>query len=127
MLLFGTDAQKAELLPRLASGEWLCSFALTEPDAGSDARRAAHQGHAHAGGWRLNGRKCFITEANVADVMTVFARTDEGVTAFLVHGGWQVDKIEKKLGLRGSPTCSIVLDDVEAGRRRRARAAPATG
>ena len=48
--------------------------------------------------------------------MTVFARTEEGITAFLVEGGWQVDKVEKKLGLRGSPTCSIVLDDVELSR-----------
>jgi alkylation response protein AidB-like acyl-CoA dehydrogenase len=115
VLLFGTDEQKAELLPRLASGEWLCSFALTEPDAGSDAGAVRTRATRTEAGWRLNGRKCFITEANVADVMTVFARTEEGVTAFLVRGGWQVDKIEKKLGLRGSPTCSVVLDDVEVG------------
>ena len=116
VLLFGTDEQKAEILPRLASGEWLCSFALTEPDAGSDAAALRTRATRTDAGWRLNGRKCFITEANVADVMTVFARTEEGITAFLVHGGWQVDKVEKKLGLRGSPTCSIVLDDVEVSR-----------
>jgi alkylation response protein AidB-like acyl-CoA dehydrogenase len=113
VMLFGSDTQKAELLPRLESGEWLCSFALTEPEAGSDAGALRTRAARHAGGWTLSGRKCFITEANVADVMTVFARADEGITAFLVSGGWQVDKVERKLGLRGSPTCSFALEDVE--------------
>jgi alkylation response protein AidB-like acyl-CoA dehydrogenase len=113
IMLFGTEAQKAELLPRLAAGEWLCSFALTEPEAGSDAAALRTKAKRHAGGWSISGRKCFITQANVADVMTVFARADEGITAFLVTDGWHVDKIERKLGLRGSPTCSLVLEDVE--------------
>jgi alkylation response protein AidB-like acyl-CoA dehydrogenase len=115
ILLFGSDEQKAELLPRLASGDWLCSFALTEPDAGSDAASIRTRATRVEGGWSISGAKCFITQANVADVITVFARADEGITAFLVRRddpGWHVDKIEKKMGLRGSPTCSIVLDDV---------------
>jgi len=117
--LFGSDEQKAAYLPKLASGEWLCSFALSEPGAGSDAAalqtRARYEGDA----WILSGRKNFITQANVADVMTVFARADSGdrgaVTAFLVareESGWIVERVEHKMGLRGSPTCTVVLDDV---------------
>jgi alkylation response protein AidB-like acyl-CoA dehydrogenase len=112
LLLFGSDEQKQAYLPRLASGEWLCSFALTEPDAGSDAAALRTRARRDGDGWLISGRKCFITQANVADLLTVFARTDEGVSAFLVTGGWTVDTGEKKMGLRGSPTCSLVLDDV---------------
>lgn len=114
LLLFGTDAQKQAYLPRLASGEWLCSFALTEPDAGSDAGALRARAVRDGEDWVISGRKCFITQANVADLLTVFARADEGVTAFLVNRdeGWSVDKIERKMGLRGSPTCSVVLEDV---------------
>jgi alkylation response protein AidB-like acyl-CoA dehydrogenase len=119
--LFGSDEQKATYLPKLASGEWLCSFALSEPGAGSDA--AALQTRARRDGdtWILSGRKNFITQANVADVMTVFARADGGaggggpVTAFLVareHAQWIVERVEHKMGLRGSPTCAVVLDDL---------------
>jgi alkylation response protein AidB-like acyl-CoA dehydrogenase len=113
LLLFGSDAQKADWLPRLARGEALCSFALTEPEAGSDAAALRTRARRLDGGWSLTGRKCFITQANVADVITVFARADEGITAFLVTDGWHVDKVERKLGLRGSPTCSFVLEEVE--------------
>jgi alkylation response protein AidB-like acyl-CoA dehydrogenase len=115
LLLFGTEEQKQAFLPRLASGEWLCSFALTEPDAGSDAGSLRTRARRDGDDWVISGRKCFITQANVADVLTVFARADEGITAFLVtreDPGWSVDKVEHKMGLRGSPTCSLVLDEV---------------
>jgi alkylation response protein AidB-like acyl-CoA dehydrogenase len=118
VLLFGSEAQREEYLPRFASGEWLCSFALTEPEAGSDARALRTRALRHGEGWTLSGRKCFITQANVADVLTVFARAEEGITAFLVtreDPGWEVDKVERKLGLRGSPTCSVALDAVVVG------------
>ena len=115
VLLFGSDEQKRTYLPRFASGEWLCSFALTEPDAGSDAAALRTRARRDGDGWVISGRKCFITQANVADVLTVFARTEDGISAFLVtrdDGGWHVDKVERKMGLRGSPTCSLVLDEV---------------
>jgi alkylation response protein AidB-like acyl-CoA dehydrogenase len=114
IMLFGSEAQR-EYLPRFATGELLCSFALTEPEAGSDAKALRTRAVRVDGGWELTGRKCFITQANVADVMTVFAQTDEGVSAFIVEHGWEVDKVERKMGLRGSPTCSFALDGVPVG------------
>jgi alkylation response protein AidB-like acyl-CoA dehydrogenase len=115
VLLFGTEHQKRMYLPKFATGEWLCSFALTEPGAGSDAGSLKTVARRDGGSWVISGRKNFITHANVADVVTVFARTDDGISAFLVTGGddgWEVDKIEHKMGLRGSPTCSVVFEDV---------------
>lgn len=116
---FGSVEQKADYLPKLASGEWLCSFALSEPGAGSDAAALQTRARREGGTWVLSGRKNFITQANVADVMTVFARTDSGdrgaVTAFLLarpDARWIVERVEHKMGLRGSPTCAVVLDDV---------------
>ena len=98
LLLFGTDEQKRRYLPRLASGEMLAAFALTEPGAGSDA--AAIRTHAALqpdGTYRLSGSKIWITNGGVADLFTVFARTspaDEGakprITAFLVERAWGV-------------------------------------
>lgn len=115
VLLFGSEEQKRTYLPRFASGEWLCSFALTEPGAGSDASSLETRARRDRDGWVISGRKNFITHANVADVLTLFAHTDDGITAFLItreNSGWEVDKIELKMGLRGSPTCSIVFDEV---------------
>jgi alkylation response protein AidB-like acyl-CoA dehydrogenase len=118
VLLFGSDRQKQTYLPKFATGEWLCSFGLTEPGAGSDASSLTTSARRDGHSWVISGRKNFITHANVADVVTVFARTDDGITAFLVtrdDPGWEVDKIEHKMGLRGSPTCSIVFEDVRVG------------
>ena len=119
IMLFGNDAQKQEWLPRFATGEKKPAFGLTEPNAGSDARSIATRAVRSGDGWLLNGRKSFISHANVADVVVCFARakTDDGdrTTAFLVETdrpGFEVDKIEHKMGLRGSPTCSFVLEDV---------------
>jgi alkylation response protein AidB-like acyl-CoA dehydrogenase len=117
--LFGTEEQKQAHLPRLASGETLCSFALSEPGAGSDAAALQTRARFDGDGWVVSGRKNFITHANVADLLTVFARVEgageRSITAFLVERddpGWFVDRVEHKMGLRGSPTCSVVLDGV---------------
>jgi alkylation response protein AidB-like acyl-CoA dehydrogenase len=116
--LFGSDDQKEMFLPKLASGEWLCSFALSEPGAGSDAAALQTRARREGDSWVISGRKNFITHANLADVMTVFARvdgTDRETVALLVtrdDPGWRVDRIEHKMGLRGSPTCSVVLEEV---------------
>jgi len=118
IVLAGSKEQKEEWLPPLATGEKLVSFGLTEPDAGSDVRALSTRAVRADGGWRLNGRKCFITHANVVDLMVVFAKVQENgdhITAFLVEtdrGGFEVDKVEDKMGLKGSPTCSFVLEDV---------------
>jgi alkylation response protein AidB-like acyl-CoA dehydrogenase len=117
--MFGTQEQKDRLLPRLAAGEIRGAFALTEPEAGSDLRRVTTEAVQDGGGWRISGRKVFITHADVADVMTVFAKvpgTRKGsLSAFILEresAPWIVEGIEKKLGLRASTTCSLVIDDV---------------
>ena len=122
LLLFGTEAQKAKYLPRLATGELMAAFALTEPSAGSDA--AAIRTHAELqpdGTYKLNGSKIWITNGGFADLFTVFARTsprDEGVkpkiTAFLVERGFGVKTgpSERKLGIRGSSTTEVFFEDV---------------
>jgi len=120
LLLFGTETQKRKYLPRLASGEWLGAFALTEPSAGSDA--AAIQTRAERAadgeGWILDGSKQWITNGDVAEVFTMFARTspaDEGVkprlTAFVVERGHGVVSAEKShtLGVRGAAPTPVSL------------------
>jgi alkylation response protein AidB-like acyl-CoA dehydrogenase len=117
--LFAGDEQKERWLPGLASGELLGSFALTEPEAGSDAGGMQARAVRDGDGWRISGRKVFITNADVADILTVFAKADgsdrRSVTAFVLERGehdWVVDGVEKKMGLRASSTCSLVVDDV---------------
>jgi len=119
IVLFGDDAQKERWLPRLATGEVMGAFALTEANAGSDVRAMTSRAVPGDGGWVLNGRKVFISHANIADVVVYFAKTKaakgEEITAFLVETdceGFEVDKIEHKMGLRGSPTCSLVVENV---------------
>jgi alkylation response protein AidB-like acyl-CoA dehydrogenase len=117
--LFGSEAQKQRYLPPLGTGEILGSFALTEPEAGSDAGRMQTEAVRDGDGWRLRGRKVFITNADVADVLTVFAKAEghgrRSITAFLLERGshdWAVEGHERKMGLHASTTCSLVLDDV---------------
>ena len=123
IILFGTEEQRARYLPKLASGEWIAAFALTEPSAGSDA--AAIQTRAEAlpdgSGYVLNGSKIWITNGGFADVFTVFARTsapDAGqkpkITAFIVDRGMGVKNgpPEHKLGIRGSSTTEVFFEDV---------------
>ncbi len=119
LLLFGNDEQKARYLPKLASGEMIAAFCLTESGAGSDA--AAIRTHAKRnvdGSWTLNGEKIWITNGGIADFYTVFARTDgpEGkITAFLVEAAWpgvSHGKHEDKMGIRASSTASVAFADV---------------
>ncbi len=117
--LFGDDGQKERWLPALATGQSMVAFALTEANAGSDVRAMTSRAVPSEGGWVLNGRKAFISHANIADVVVYFAKTKtakgEEITAFLVETdceGFEVDKIEHKMGLRGSPTCSVVVENV---------------
>lgn len=119
ILYFGTDEQKQKYLPRLASGEWLGAFALTEPNAGSDASGIQTRAERDGDFYKINGSKIFITNGAEADVFTVFAVTDKnkgnrGVTAFLVDKdtpGFSVGKREKKMGLHGSSTCELLFED----------------
>lgn len=120
---WGTDEQKERFLRPLAQGEWLGGFALTEPQAGSDAAnlkcRAAWDGE----GWTLNGTKQFITSGKNADAIVTFAVTDpeagkRGISAFIVPTstpGYVVSRIEDKLGQRASDTAQITFEDMRLG------------
>ena len=121
ILLAGSPEQKDRYVPRLASGEWLIAFGLTEAAAGSDV--AANRMRATRDGdeYRLNGSKRFITHGSVANVLTVFALTDpdaggrKGMTAFIVETdtpGFAAPRVEHKMGIRGSPTAELTFDDV---------------
>src|SRR5437868_4122234 len=116
--LFGSEELKQRILPRCASGEWSPAFALSEPEAGSDP--AGMRTHAVLDGdeWVINGEKCWISNASIADYYIVFAVTDREnrrLTAFVVEKdrpGFSIGKLEHKLGIMGSPTGSPVLEDV---------------
>ena len=119
---FGTEAQKLRYLPRLASGEMMASFALTEPDSGSDAASLQTRAVRDGDHWVINGTKRFITNAIHAGVFTVFARTGpkelgaNGISAFLVRGdapGVVRGKPEHKLGQHGSTTTPLDFNEVE--------------
>ncbi len=120
---WGTEEQKQDWLPRMATGEVLGCFGLTEPDHGSnpaDLRATAEP--LPGGGWRISGRKVFITNGSIAQVALVMARTGEpgakGVSAFLVptdRPGFAANPLHGKLGLRSCDTAELVLDGVEVG------------
>ena len=120
ILRWGSEAQKRHYLPRLCSGEWLGCFGLTEPEAGSDAASQRTRATRVDGGWRLNGAKMWISLGNVARVALIFAQTDpeqghRGLACFLVDTedpGYASQEIEHKMGLHGSDTAAISLDDV---------------
>jgi alkylation response protein AidB-like acyl-CoA dehydrogenase len=120
ILLFGNEEQKRRWLPRLASGELLGAFALTEPASGSDAASLKTSARRNGDGYVLNGTKVFITNIGRAGLYIVFARTGPGekaagVSAFLVPAdtpGVRVGQVFKKMGLNGSPTGELVLEDV---------------
>ena len=121
ILKFGNEKQKQKYLPKMASGEWIGAFGLTEPNAGTDA--AGQQTMAvqdpETGEWILNGAKIFITNAGYAHVYVVFAMTDKskglkGISAFIVEAGtpgFSIGKKEMKLGIRGSATCELIFEN----------------
>ncbi len=119
ILYFGTEEQKKKYLPKLATGEWLAAFALTEPGSGSDASSIRTRATKDGDMYVLNGSKAFITNAGEADVYCVFAVTDpnrrsHGISAFLVERdtpGFRIGKKEKKMGLHGSATCELLFED----------------
>src|SRR5215208_2938428 len=122
ILRWGTEEQKRAYLPKLCSGEWLGCFGLTEPDTGSDAANQRTRARQEGDKWVINGAKMWISMGNHAKVAMVFAQTDpslkhRGLACFLVdtdQPGFQPQEIHGKMGLHGSDTASIALDDVEA-------------
>ena len=118
VLNFGSEELKATYVPRIASGESQCSYGLSEADAGSDVASMTTKAVRDGDDWLISGSKCWITNAGVSDLYTIFARTSPdrhtGLTAFLVEAKWgvHVDKLEHKLGIKGSPTGVIRLDEV---------------
>ena len=114
---YGTEDQRRRYLPRLATGEWIGCFGLTEPDAGSDPAAMKSRARRTAGGYRLSGSKTWITNSPVADVFVVWAKDDDGVIrGFVLEKGMpglSAPKIEGKFALRASPTGMIMMDDVD--------------
>ena len=121
ILLAGTDEQKRRWIPKLATGEWLASYGLTEPGSGSDAGAMATKAVRKGDKYVLNGVKHFITNAGIAHVNTVFASTNpaagtRGISAFVVEDGtpgFHLGKVEHKMGICGSQTGELVFEDCE--------------
>jgi alkylation response protein AidB-like acyl-CoA dehydrogenase len=122
ILIGGSEEQKKTYLPKLASGEWIAAYALTEAGSGSDAAGSMRtRAEKRGDNYILNGQKIWITNGSVADVVCVFAVTDpekgpSGISAFIVEKGFKgfnVGKLEKKMGIRGSPTVELVFDNCE--------------
>lgn len=112
----GSEELKRKYLPQITSGEKIAAFALTEAEAGSDAFDLQTTAMYKNGKWILNGEKIWITNAGIADVFSVFARTEKGITGFVVERnfpGVSIGPSEKKLGIKGSTTNSIHFDNVE--------------
>ena len=119
IIAFGTPEQKAKYLPMLTTGRKVGAFALTEPNAGSDASKGTTTCEDAGDHWVMNGSKIFITNGYVADIFVVFAMTDpsqgtRGISAFIVEKdfpGFSVGRHEEKMGLHGSPTSEIIFED----------------
>ncbi len=118
--LAGTEEQRQEFLPELCAGDKLAAFALTEPGAGSDAAAMRTTATEDGDSWVLNGQKTFITNGGIADIYSIFARTDEGksvhgISTFIVDKnmpGFRAGPPEKKMGIRGSHTTDIFMENV---------------
>ena len=116
---FGNDAQKKKWLTKLATGEWLGAWAITEPSTGSDAMRMKCTARKEGNEWILNGTKCWITHGISSDVLVAIVRTGElldskGMTAFVIERGTpglKAGKKENKLGMRSSETAEVIFDD----------------
>ncbi|MBN1384102.1 MAG: acyl-CoA dehydrogenase [Elusimicrobia bacterium] len=119
IMLFGTEEQKKKYLPRIAKGEVLAGFGLTEPESGSDAGATKTTAKKDGDNYILNGTKCFITNGGVAEVYTIIAMTDKtkgsrGASAFIVEKGtpgFSFGKKENKMGIRASATCELIFQD----------------
>ncbi|MFO0838513.1 MAG: acyl-CoA dehydrogenase family protein [Phycisphaerae bacterium] len=119
ILNYGTDAQRQRYLPKLASGEWIGCFSLTEPGSGSDAGAARCMAVEKSDGWHITGTKCFVTNAVEASVIVLLAVTDTNdakrrLSAFIVDKntpGLRLGKIEKKMGIKASSTAELVFED----------------
>ena len=120
ILMDGTEAQKQKYLPRISSGEWTAAFALSEPEAGSDAANIKTEAVLDGDHWVLNGMKHFITNGDIAHVFTTMVARDKrkgsrgGITAFIVEKdmpGFSVGTIEKKMGLSGSNSSQLIFDN----------------
>lgn len=119
ILEHGTEAQKQKYLPKLASGEWIGAFGLTEPNAGTDASAQQTTAVIDGDSYIINGSKIFITNAQYAHVYVIFAMTDKsqgvkGITAFIIEKdtpGFSIGKKEKKMGIRGSATCELIFEN----------------
>lgn len=129
ILRYGSDAQKAAFLPKMARGEWLGAFALSEPEAGSDAASLRAQAVRDGDHFVLEGTKAWVSHGSMADVILCMARTDtpderkgaRGISTFILTPdmpGLTIGKKEDKMGLRGDPTVQIVLDGVRVPRER---------
>jgi acyl-CoA dehydrogenase len=111
---FGSDEQKRKYLPKMAAGEWIGSFALTEPEAGSDAAALKTTAVLKGDEWILNGTKTFITNAPKAHHYMVFAKTDQGISAFIVdreRPGVRIGQVFETIGHRGSRPAEVVMED----------------
>ncbi|KQL20858.1 acyl-CoA dehydrogenase family protein [Cytobacillus solani] len=114
IIIGGNDALKKRFLPDLATGQKIAAYALTEPDAGSDVKSLKTRAERDGDSYILNGQKMFISNGGVADVYSVFAQTAKGITAFVVEKdtpGFVVGKLEKKMGIKGSPTAQLYFDN----------------
>ena len=121
ILLAGSEEQQARYFPRLASGEWLAAFGLTEAGAGSDVARLRTRARRDGDDYLLSGSKRFITHGSIANLVSVFALTDpeaggrKGMSAFIVETdtpGFSAPRLEHKMGIRGSPTAELLFDEV---------------
>jgi alkylation response protein AidB-like acyl-CoA dehydrogenase len=120
VMVWGSEELKSEYLPRAASGDIQCSYCLSEPDAGSDVAAMKTRAVRDGDDYILSGTKYWITNAGISDTYTVFAKTDadaghRGISCFLVEKtapGFRIGKLEDKLGVRGSPTGEVILDEV---------------
>jgi alkylation response protein AidB-like acyl-CoA dehydrogenase len=125
ILTFGTDEQRSRFVPPLARGEAIGAFALTEPEAGSDAGSLRTAAEPNGDGWRISGAKQWITNGNFGGTVLLFARTDtetpgpRGVSAFILDGDQvRVTREEEKLGLNSSSTVDLLIEGAQVGRDR---------
>jgi glutaryl-CoA dehydrogenase len=113
---YGSETQKEQFLPKMAAGELIGCFGLTEPDFGSDPSRMRTRAEKRGDAWVLNGTKMWITNGGIADIAIVWANTEEGVRGFIVPtdaDGFTANDVHRKLSLRASVTSELVLENVE--------------